>query len=295
LSKQDPDGALICRAVEKGLTIVALHTNYDVAAGGVNDLLAERLGLAVSSPLKVTIVDELVKLVVFIPEGHESKLLEALSRFSRVIGNYSDCSFRVAGVGTFRPCEGATPYIGKEGELSSVGELRMEFILLREDIDAAVIAMKKVHPYEEPAFDLYHLVNRGEAHGLGRIGDLQKPVTLLEFAGMVKERLDIPALRFVGDQGRKVRRVAVCGGSGVSLLKEARFKGADVLVTGDVKYHEAREAEAHGIAVIDAGHFATERLMVSGLAACLERELSLKGFKADLVRFDGEKEPFLYL
>lgn len=295
LSRQDPDGALVCRAIEGGLTIVALHTNYDVATGGVNDLLAERLGIAVTGPLQVTAVDEMVKLVVFVPAGYEDTVLSSLSQCTARIGKYSDCSFRVAGTGTFRPLAGSAPFIGTTGELASVQESRVEVILLRSDSDAAVAALKKVHPYEEPAYDFYPLINRGEAHGLGRIGDLQSSVTLLEFARTIKERLDIPAVRYVGDSERTVKRVALCGGSGVSLLREARFKGADLLVTGDVKYHDAREAEAHGIALVDAGHFATERLMISGLADALGNELALRGFTADLVKFDGEKEPFSYV
>jgi len=155
--------------------------------------------------------------------------------------------------------------------------------------------MKNVHPYEEPAFDVYKLLNRGTTHGLGRIGTLAETVTLHKFALMLKERLDIPVLRYVGDEGRKISRIAICGGSGMSLLKAARFKGADVLVTGDVKYHEAREAEDYGIAVVDAGHFSTERLMISGLALALEKELTLSGFKAELLSFEGEKEPFNYV
>jgi putative NIF3 family GTP cyclohydrolase 1 type 2 len=185
--------------------------------------------------------------------------------------------------------------VGEHGALASVKESRLEMILLHADSNAAVSALKKVHPYEEPAFDLYRLFNRGNSYGLGRIGTLGESVTLLQFAGIIKERLDIPALRYVGDGGRTISRVAVCGGSGTSLLKAAKFKGADLLVTGDVKYHEAREAEACGIALIDAGHFATERLMISGLVLALERELSRNGFKAGLFGFNGEKEPFNYV
>ncbi|GAM09525.1 putative GTP cyclohydrolase 1 type 2 [Geobacter sp. OR-1] len=295
VSRQDPDGAIVFRSIEAGLAIVALHTNYDVAAEGVNDLLAERLGLSCTAPLRVTGSDELVKLGVFVPVGYEEPVLEALFGFSSQLGNYSDCTFRVNGTGTFRPLPGADPFIGKEGTRESVEEARVELVICADEIDAAVTAMKKVHPYEEPAYDIYCLRNRGNRFGLGRIGEVDEQTTLFEFARHVKECLETPAVRCVGDGKRKIKRVAVCGGSGVSLLNEARFRGADVLVTGDVKYHEAREAEALGIALVDAGHFASERLMISGLAGRLERELPLLGFKVDLIAFDGEKEPFLYV
>jgi len=292
VSSQDPEGALLLRAIVNGLSIVALHTNYDIAVGGVNDLLAERLGLCVTGPLQVTGSEELVKLAVFVPPGHEEKVMSALFKFSSSIGNYAECSFRVAGTGTFLPLPGSTPFIGEQGKRSSVEELRVEVLLRREDLDAAVSAMKKIHPYEEPAFDLFQLHNRGAARGLGRIGELPEETTLAEFALSVKGRLDASALRFVGDGMRKVRRVAVCGGSGASLLTESHFRGADVLVTGDVKYHDARAAEALGLAIIDAGHFATERLMVSGLADRFEQEFKRLGAGVAVIPFTGEQEPF---
>ncbi|MBT0663813.1 Nif3-like dinuclear metal center hexameric protein [Geobacter pelophilus] len=295
VSREDADGAIVFRAIEGGLAIVALHTNYDIATGGVNDLLAERLGLEQTVPLQVTARDELVKLGVFVPVGHEDRVLQVLSPFSEQLGNYSDCTFRIAGTGTFRPLAGARPFLGKEGELASVEESRIELMLRSDQVNAAVSALKRVHPYEEPAFDLFKLSNCGKSFGLGRIGELPEQVALYDFAQQVKERLETPALRFVGDGKRKIKRVAICGGSGVSLLNAARFKGADVLVTGDVKYHEARDAEAHGIALVDAGHFATERIMVSGLAERLGQELSILGFKAELVTYNGEKEPFSYV
>ncbi len=295
VSSQDPEGALLLRAIVNGLSIVALHTNYDIAAGGVNDLLAERLGLCVTGPLKVTGSEELVKLVVYVPQGHEETVTEELFKFSSAIGNYSDCSFRVAGTGTFLPRSGSHPFIGEQGKRATVEEFRVEVLLRREDLDAAVSAMKKVHPYEEPAFDLFQLHNRGEARGLGRIGELPDETTLSAFARTVKVRLEAGSVRFVGDGIRKVRRVAVCGGSGSSLLMEAHFRGADVLVTGDVKYHDAREAEALGLAIIDAGHFATERLIVSGLATTLEREFKRLGAGIEVIPFAGELDPFSHI
>lgn len=295
VSRQDPDGIVICRALESGISIVSLHTNYDVAAGGVNDLLADRLGLLNCSPLQITSADELLKLVVFVPDGYEQAVFSAISRFSFRIGNYSDCSFSAPGTGTFKALEGAAPFIGSPGELSSVPESRLEILILRDNAAAAVSAMKKVHPYEEPAFDLCELSNRGESHGLGRIGELGQEVTLLEFAEFVKARLNIPHLRIVGENGKMIKRVAICGGSGISLLRNARFRGADLLLTGDVKYHDAREAESHGIAIMDAGHFATENLMIAGLIETLLRELPARGFKADLLSYDGERDPFRFV
>jgi putative NIF3 family GTP cyclohydrolase 1 type 2 len=130
---------------------------------------------------------------------------------------------------------------------------------------------------------------------LGRIGDLSSETTLSLFSKMVKDRLGASGVRYVGDKDRKIKRVALCGGSGTSLLHQAKFRGADLLVTGDVKYHEARDAEALGVALVDAGHFCTERLMIQGLAARVEQECLRQGLPIEMVCFDGEQDPFVYV
>lgn len=295
LSLSDPQSALIARAIRHDLAVVSLHTNYDIASGGLNDLLAERLGVQDCVPLKVTGGDDLVKLAVFVPRDHAERVHDALVPFSRFIGNYSDCSFRALGTGTFKPLPGAEPFVGTVGTREYVEEARLEVLLRRGETGAAVNAMLKAHPYEEPAFDLYPLLNKGEERGLGRAGRLATPMTLGEFAAIVKDQLALPAVRVVGDPSRQVKKVALCGGSGASLMKDACFKGADVLVTGDIKYHDAREAEAAGLALVDAGHFATEHLMVRGLVKRLEKELADRGLAAEVIACESENEPFIYL
>jgi dinuclear metal center YbgI/SA1388 family protein len=290
----DPVGAVIAHAIRHGLAVASLHTNFDIAPNGVNDILAERLGVAGTVPLKVTGREELVKLSVFVPSGHEEQVLEALFRFGAGLGNYRDCSFRSTGTGTFRPLEGANPFVGEVGKREAVEESRIEVLLRSDEIAAAVAALKSVHPYEEPAYDLFPLLNRGASRGHGRIGKLAETTTLERFALDVSERLGGAAVRFVGPPARKVGKVALCGGSGAFLLREALFQGADVLVTGDVKYHEARDAEALGIALVDAGHFATELPMAAGLAVLLREECGRRGYDADILVFEGEREPFRY-
>jgi putative NIF3 family GTP cyclohydrolase 1 type 2 len=154
--------------------------------------------------------------------------------------------------------------------------------------------MKRAHPYEEPAFDLYPVLNRSGSRGLGRIGLLREATTAGEFALAVKGGLGACGVRLVGDAGRYVRKVALCGGSGASLIREAALKGADLLVTGDVKYHEARDAQVLGLAVLDAGHFATEWPMVQGLAVALRGALAAKRFDVEVVAYQGEREPFSF-
>jgi len=295
ISPADPIGRVITEAVKHDLAIIASHTNYDVADGGINDLLAERLGLTGCTPLKLTGSDELVKLVVFVPKGHDGKVLDGLLRFSGFIGNYSDCSFSGEGIGTFKPLAGAHPFMGRIGKRERAEEVRIEVLLRRPEVSQAVAAMIKAHPYEEPAFDLYPLLNQGKGRGLGRIGKLVEAASLEVFAALVKARLSLQGLRYVGEPGRTIQSVALCGGSGMSLLREAAFRGADVLVTADVKYHEAREAESLGVALIDAGHFGTERVMVQSLAENLMKETAKRKLAAEVVPFLGEREPFSFM
>jgi dinuclear metal center YbgI/SA1388 family protein len=295
ISTSDATGYLVSLAIKNDLAIVSLHTNFDVAPGGMNDLLAERLGITDGEPLRNSVADELAKLTVFVPQEHEERVLEALLRFSALPGNYKDCSFRNGGVGTFTPLAGAHPFLGEIGVRQSVPESRIEVLVNRNETAAAVRAMLAAHPYEEPAFDIYPLLNRGEPRGLGRVGRLATPMSAGDFAVLVKERLAVAAVRFVGDPSRQIKKVAVCGGSGASLIKDACRQGADLLVTGDVKYHEAREAEAAGLVLIDAGHFATEILMVDGFAGTLTKVLAERKFAAEVIAFKGETEPFSYV
>jgi len=294
LTASDETGRLAILALRNDLSIISLHTNYDIAQGGVNDLLAGRLGLAETLPLRVTGAEEYLKMVVFVPHGFEERLLDALSACLAPIGNYRDCSFQGDGLGRFTPVEGARPFVGEVGARHQEKESRLEFLIPKERLSAALAALRSAHPYEEPAYDLYPVVNRGAQRGLGRIGALAEPTTAGEFALLVKERLSAAGVRLVGEPGRRVKKVALCGGSGASLLHEAARKGADLLVTGDVKYHEAREAEALGVALLDAGHFATELPMVWGLAGTLRGALEGKRFEAEVIEYQGECEPFSF-
>jgi len=291
ISTADEAGKLIHRSIGSNLAIVSLHTNYDIAENGVNDLLARRLGLQGVRPLKVTAREELLKLAVFVPLSHQEALLDALLPFSGMPGNYSECSFRVSGLGTFRPLDGANPFIGEVGTRETVEECRLEIVIRKNELQQALKVLRRAHPYEEPAFDLVPLENEGGALGIGRVGELASTLRLEEFAALVKESLGT-SLRIVGDPAKTVARVALCGGSGASFLRDAARQGADVYLTGDIKYHEAREAEFQGIALVDAGHFATERLMVEGLSLQLEQELSRRRLEVSVIPCRSETDPF---
>jgi hypothetical protein len=241
--------------------------------------LAARLGLAGSRALSPTHPEKLLKLAVFVPEGHVEQVRQAIADAGAGhIGNYSHCTFQTAGTGTFLPLDGAKPFIGKPGQLEYAAEFRLETVMPEAVSSRVLSAMLKAHPYEEVAYDIYTLNNSVTSHGLGRVGQLAEPVAFTDFAANVKNALGISYVRAAGDTARTVRVVAVCGGAGGSLIRNAAAVGADVLVTGDVKYHEAQEAQELGLAVIDAGHFATEQPVVEAVAAYLRQYAVSQGW-----------------
>ena len=293
VSTATAQGRMIHSAIRGGLSIVCMHTNYDIASNGLNDILSERLGLTSCTPLQVTNRQELVKLVVFVPEGHLDQLRTALLPHGVSLGAYRDCSFAASGEGTFTPQEGSAPFVGTVGIRETVREYRLEFLIDRSSLSRTVKSLVAAHPYEEPAFDVYPLHNQGSELGLGRIGSLAETTTLAAFAALTAERLQAPGTRFVGDEATPVRKVAVCSGSGASLMRDARRAGADVLVTGDVRYHDARDAEDLGIALIDAGHFPTEIIMAAAVRDRLLQMLPEAGFTECRVQAcDIQNDPF---
>ncbi|GEA17308.1 MAG: hypothetical protein PWR22_2338 [Moorella sp. (in: firmicutes)] len=287
-------GDLVRRLIQDNIMVYSAHTNLDSADLGVSYHLAVKLELEDIQVLLPTRREKYYKLVTFVPEDHEKIVREAITRAGAGwIGNYSDCTFRVAGTGTFLPLAGTRPYIGQEGEVTEVKEYRLETIVPTGRLKEVLQALLQAHPYEEVAYDIYPLANEGPASGIGRLGVLSQAVPLQEFALQVKETLGAARVNVVGDRERKVKKVAVCGGAGSDVMTTARAAGADVLVTGDLKFHEARAAESLGLAVIDAGHFATERLIVPALVTYLQDQLQER--EVMVLASQKEQEPWYVL
>lgn len=277
ISLATPLGKKINKIIKNDLLVYSAHTNLDIAWGGINDILVEKLGLLQPQVLAATGEENFYKLVVFVPAGHEESLKEALaSSGAGWIGNYSHCFFQTSGTGNFKPLEGTNPFLGSIGKVETTEEYRLETIIPEKCLKRALQSMLKAHPYEEVAYDLYLLANEGKKVGLGRVGYLPEPLTLAEFVSQVKNSLGVKQLRVVGDLDNQIRKVAVCGGSGGSLVSAAAFKGAQVLLTGDVKYHEARDAEDLALNVVDAGHDLTEQVIIPVLVEYLLQELKEK-------------------
>ena len=269
LTDDDPSARLALRAARERIAVIAAHTSLDKARGGLADVVAGMLGLEATAPLAPAAVDA-YKLVAFVPQDDVDLVRKALfAAGAGVIGEYEHCSWSVEGQGTFFGREGTAPVAGQSGRDEAVDELRLEVVFPRRLRRRVVATYLQAHPYEEPAFDLYPVENEERTLGLGRLGELPEPTRLADLAADVAAVLDTPAVRFAGDPERRVRRVAVLPGSGAEAIARGVAAVADVLVTGDVKYHEARRALGQGLALVDAPHGLTEQAAVLRWAQAL--------------------------
>ena len=292
ITSLDPNSRLLMRAIAANIAVIAAHTNLDCGADGLNDWLAVKLGIKEALPLRGGTLP-LYKLVVYVPAGHERAVESALfAAGAGTIGAYDHCSFTSAGTGRFRSGATSVPFIGSPGQESTPPEIRIETIVSAERVSKVIDKLRKAHPYEEPAYDLLLLQNRRDDLGLGRIGRLPQPLPLQDYARQISAALGTNLLRLVGDPQRLVSKVACCGGSGASLLFDAQRQGADLLVTGDIKYHDARNALDLGLTLVDAGHFATEQVMVAGLAEKLRAAASVRQLPMEFIEAASGQDPF---
>ena len=263
----DPKGRALHRLVRAGCALLTAHTNADHTDGGVTESLCAALGLTGLSPLVPAASEPMDKLTVYVPAGDADTLRDALAAAGAgEIGDYDHASFSSRGEGRFRPLEGADPTIGEVGRVEVVDEVRVEAVLPRGRRAGVVRAMLAAHPYEEPAYDVVELADpRTATTGEGRLGDVA-PTTLRAFAEHVAASIPPTAhgVRVSGDPDRPVRRVAVCGGSGDSLMDRVLASDADVYVTSDLKHHRTSEFREHDVdgrsapAVVDIAHWAAE-------------------------------------
>ncbi len=248
---------VIIKAIQNNIAIYAAHTNLDNVTGGVNTKIAEKLGLKnvkILAPKKGL----LKKLVTFCPADKAPKVREALfAAGAGMIGNYDECSFNTLGRGTFRPGEGSNPYVGKKGKRQEENELRIEVIFPGHIEKKLIAALIKAHPYDEVAHDIIALDNGHIRVGSGMIGELAKEQEALKFLEFLKKTMKTGAIRHTRVLPKKVKKIAVCGGSGSFLLKDAIAAGADVFVTSDYKYHQFFDADGKLI-IADIGHYESE-------------------------------------
>ncbi len=278
-----PDTAPLWKLARAGIAVASPHTAFDNTNSGINDLLCHRLGLIEVSPLRRAPVrgerqadtTQLFKIVVFTPESdRETVLSAAFQAGGGQIGAYEECSFAIPGEGTFFGTDTTNPTVGQRGRRETVHELRLETVCPGDRLACVLAAIHAAHSYEEPAIDVYplHFQPSDDPRnlGVGRIGCLQESCGLEDFARLVAGAL-AARVELVGDPRRVVQRVAVACGAGDDFLKDAARAGADVLFTGEARFHRALEAEALGIGLVLAGHHATERPGVEELARLIAR------------------------
>lgn len=254
--KNDIERCLI-KAIKHDITLYAIHTNLDHVSNGVNYKIAQLLGLQDLRTL-VPKAGLLSKLITYVPiEDKETVLAALFEAGAGEIGNYSSCAFRSDGIGSFKPNSSADPVIGKINQLEQVTETKIETIFPTHLQAEIIRALKKVHPYEEVAFDIFALQNEWETVGSGMYGNLYKSMTISEFNAFLKQRMNLKTFKFTSSFQGKIEKVAVCGGSGSFLLKNALGVGAQAFVTADFKYHEFFDAEDK-ILVADIGHYESE-------------------------------------
>ncbi|GGM81519.1 GTP cyclohydrolase 1 type 2 [Dyadobacter beijingensis] len=247
----------VIKAIKNDIALYATHTNLDHVTGGVNWQIAKRLGLRnikVLAPKKQI----LTKLAFFCPVENTQEVLNALFEAGAgEIGDYRNCSFRTEGLGTFLPGDAANPAIGSRGQLETVKEHRVE-VMLPSHLEARVLqTLRRAHPYEEVAYYMSALENEDQEVGAGAIGELSEPMDAAAFLSHLKGQMDASIVKHTEPLNKPIRHVAVCGGAGSFLLRNAISAGADVFVTADYKYHEFFDAEGR-IMICDIGHYESE-------------------------------------
>ena len=271
-------GSLIKTAIAGGLAVISAHTNWDSASRGVARALADLLELRDCRPLE-TALREFYKLVVFVPAGYESPVREALFKAGAGrIGDYDKCWFSASGEGGYRAPEQGRPFIGQKGDEARTRESRIEVVMPGHLTEAAAEAVLKHHPYEEPAFEFHPVKIYGRDQGLGLIGRWAAPRDVLQ---ELKRVTGASGFKWAGPRLEQAERVALLPGSGGSFVRLAHGLGAQVLITGDIDYHEALEADGLGLTVVDLGHFESEWPGVLRLARVLREEFERENINVE--------------
>ena len=246
------------KAIRNNIAIYAIHTNLDNVANGVNARICEMLELE-NCHILAPKPGLLKKLIAYVPESHAEQVRNALFHAGAGnIGNYSECSFSSDGTGTFKGNEDSDPYVGEPGIRQLESEIKIETVYPANLESKILMALILAHPYEEVAYDLYALTNQHQQIGSGMVGEPDEPMDEEDFLFFVKEKMQAQVIRHTAFTGKKINKVAVCGGAGSFLLKQAIAAGADIFITSDYKYHEFFDAEGK-ILIADIGHFESEQ------------------------------------
>ncbi|GAB5557269.1 MAG: Nif3-like dinuclear metal center hexameric protein [Schleiferiaceae bacterium] len=280
----------VLKAIKNDISLYAIHTNLDNVHTGVNAEIMKRLGVE-NTRILAPKSDLLAKLVVFVPTANTAEVLEAMwSAGAGRISDYSECSFSTEGWGTFKAGENSNPHVGDIGKRHSEAENRVEVVVSTSDLSSVVRAMNSAHPYEEVAYDVFPMKNPHPQIGAGMIGELPNAMETTQFLKKVKDSFQAGVVRHTAIHKNKVKTIAVCGGSVSFLINAAKGSGADVYITGDVKYHEFFDAENQMI-IADIGHFESEQYTIE----LLIREIREKFPNFAPLKTDVNTNPLSYL
>lgn len=286
----DSKGRLIEKLIKNDITLFSAHTNLDFTKEGVSFELAKTLKLTDLNFL-VNEKGNQYKIVVFVPKANLEVVANKIFNLGGgIIGEYEECSFQVDGTGTFRGLENSSPVIGKKQVFEKVEEVKLEVLVDSWKLNAILKAIRKVHPYEEPAIDVYQVQNDNVNYGFGVIGKLSKSMSPNTFLEHVCKSLKTNNLRFAKGRSNKIKTVAVCGGSGSDLLEAAIAKNADAFVTADLKYHTFQDGEDR-ILFIDAGHYETEIHSLNVVKRNLEKFINITGDSIKVFKYSGSTNP----
>ena len=285
----DQTAGMIKKLIDNNITLYSAHTNLDFTKHGVSYQLAKRLELKQIRFLK-NLSDNQVKLTVFIPLSHLNKVAETIHQAGGgIIGEYSHCSFRTKGTGTFKGSAKSNPSVGNKGKTEFVEEVKLEVLVDDWKLGQVINSMKIAHPYEEVAYDIFSLKNDNVNYGFGAIGKLESGMSVKEFLDFVSSKLKINSFRYSAGKKKKIETVGLCGGSCSELIDCATSKNADAFITADLKYHSFRDAEDK-ILLVDAGHYETEIPVLDEVQKRLMKFID-KREKIKVLKFKGSTNP----
>lgn len=283
---------MIEKLIKNNITLYSAHTNLDFTKHGVSYQLAKRINLKQIRFLK-NLSSTQVKLAVFVPLSHLDKVADAVYQAGGgIIGEYTNCSFRTTGIGTFKGSQESNPSMGNRGKNEFIEEVKLEVLVDEWKLNRVKSALKIAHPYEEVAYDIYTLKNENVNYGMGTIGKIEPAMNQREFLDFISSKLKITNFRFTSGNKKKIETVAVCGGSCGEFIDEAIRQNADAFITADLKYHSFRDAEGK-ILLIDAGHYETEIPVLVEIQKRLKTYL-LKNEKIKVLKFKGSTNPIVF-
>ncbi|WP_436870799.1 Nif3-like dinuclear metal center hexameric protein [Staphylococcus arlettae] len=291
--EQDGYGAIIRKIIKHDINLIALHTNLDVYSDGVNKMLADKMNLTNLKPLN-SADHYYYKVQVYVPQNNVKSLKQNLSEHGLAEeGNYEYCFFESAGTGNFKPVDGANPHQGKLHSIEQVAEVKLEFMINSSQKVLAQQLIEQYHPYETPVYDFVEMTKVAN-YGLGVIGELPSTQNVSAFTASIKENLNMPSVRYIGDLNAHIKKVAIIGGAGIGYEYQAQALGADIFITGDIKHHEALDAKINQMNLLDINHY-SEYVMKEGLINLLNNWLPVENIDFTMVASELNTDPYNYL